>query len=294
MTDNLETIMARIDSLEQGLNAEKIIQEERYSTDCVWEPEPTTHPNVSTTQYGWPPGDFVQKTVMTSPEIVGPDEEKRTASREELNELYHASEWYCIKTRAGVLLDKIDVAKTVDRWIDELVEEASLPTKKYHNFYQFSLIVENVEKVEKAQMELKHLYDYAPTKVQRERSGLAIGKNKQEILYHEIELEHKISRNELESLYGDAIRSTSPTTVAEKRDFAYAKDFSVKKLGKLLNYLNRKITIDCLGRGELHPYELKILYTGASDSVHRVLAGQELGYSSLRIFLHETFMAKRR
>ena len=209
-----------------------------------------TQTGTETHQYTFRPVAVEEQVLIPEHEEPGePDTQKREAAKQELQQHYESCPWYSGRYRAGkvLIVDEGELDERLEGWLEELEKEKSLKT---HEITSYSVRA-NVDSQEYEKFKIKPI-DENIKRIEK-------------------------AREDLKDFY----------KIAETRELR-------QKIGETIGYTGISILVDEFKRGtRLIEDELKKIYGAKkyyfisdADKRVRIKAGQALGYSRLRIWLH--------
>ena len=195
--------------------------------------------------------------VPGKPDITEPDVQKREAARQQLQQTYDTSDWYSARYMAGKAL-RTNVNSQVIDWVEKLTSIVNdHPRAKY-------VKVGEHEEYEDIQY-WDHRWYKMPTGTVEDFGYVPIPEN--------IEINDN-AREDLKKLYDLTVR-TLPGKLR-------------KATGRVLGLGGLRVAeTEMTHNGQLEEHELEEIYEYSKNKRFRSQAGKELGYNSIRIWVHE-------
>ncbi len=192
------------------------------------------------------------------PRIAEPDVQKRDAARQQLQQVYDTSNWYSARYVAGRAFGAEVNSQAID-WIEQLAKVINdHPVSKYIKVGEHE-VYEDVQS-----WDYKRWYS-VPAGTVEDFDNVPIPEN--------IEVNNN-AREDLKKLYNLTVR-TLPGKLR-------------KATGHVLGLGSLKVAeTELIHDGQLNEHELEEVYEYSKNKGFRSQAGKKLGYSSIRICVHE-------
>ena len=252
--ESLEVVLRKVGDLKRDLSAEVIIQEEKghyEHSEGVW---------VGGSRGGSNPGYYEtepsESFVVDQYEIKAPDTQKIESARTQLQQIYDSSDWYSARYVAGKTLN-IDIpilAVQVNKYLDELTIKGRWDWVSARMSHSHGMDGPDEER-------------FTPSP-----SGNENGVDTEK---------HPGAKEDLRKLY---VQIVTPST----QEFKPVRN----RIVDLLRVASEADLIaECVPISELSKEDLELVYSsaGVDYSEKRRLAGQRLGYSSIRTFFRNMF-----